>query len=151
MKGCSFCLQPDHHIYLCPIAMDYVFFGRAIVVEDKICLSNGQHIHNNRSGQGIKVSIDRWLTSQNPPPPPPKQHTTPPAYIREVAETNILQIAQITQVQTLRKEQCEDKDLNIFQVFTAKKKKRESKAIKVPELANPLPARQVNTATTHAI
>jgi hypothetical protein len=42
LEGCSFCLQPDHRIRLCPIAMDYVFSGRAMVVEDKLCLPNRQ-------------------------------------------------------------------------------------------------------------
>jgi hypothetical protein len=69
MEGCSFCLQPDHHICLCQIAMDYVHLGRVKVIEDKICLPNGQRIPNNRTGQGLKVSIDWWLTSQNPPAP----------------------------------------------------------------------------------
>jgi hypothetical protein len=91
MEGCSFCLQPDHRIRLCPIAMDYVYSGRATIVEDKICLPNRQRVPNDRSGRGIKASIDRWLTSQNPlvpaqahvvytpsPPPPPLEQRAPP-------------------------------------------------------------------------
>jgi hypothetical protein len=63
--------------------------------------------------------------------------------IEEVAETNILQIAQVTQVQMQGQEQCKDEDLDIFQVFMAEKKKRENKATKVLKLTNPLPAEQV--------
>jgi len=91
LEGCSFCLQPDHHIRLCPIAMDYVYSGHATIVEDKICLPNRQRVPNDRSGRGIKASIDRWLTLQNPlmpaqvhivytpsPPPPPLEQCVPP-------------------------------------------------------------------------
>jgi hypothetical protein len=113
MEGCLFCLQPNHLIHLCQIAMDYVHLGHASVIEDKICLPNRQRIPNDRTGWGLKVSIDWWLTLQNPPTPAqahvvyipspslplPKQHM-PPAYIEEVAKTNILQIAQVIQVQT---------------------------------------------------
>jgi hypothetical protein len=112
MEGCSFCLQPDHCIHLCQIAIDYVHSGRMTVIEDKICLPNGQQIPNDRTGQGLKASIDWWLISQNPPvptqahviyaPSPPlplPEQQMPPACIKEVAETNILQIVQVTQVQ----------------------------------------------------
>jgi hypothetical protein len=143
--------------------MDYVHSGHMTVIEDKICLPNGQQIPNDRTGQGLKASIDRWLTSQNPPvpaqahivytplpPPPPPEPHAPPARIKEVTETNILQITQVTQVQTQGQEQCEDEDLDIFQVFAAKKKKHKNKVTKVLELANPLPAEQVDATTTHA-
>ena len=144
--------------------MDYVYLGCVMIVEDKICLLNRQCIPNNRSGWGLKASIDQWLTSQNPlvpaqahvvytplpPPPPLEQCAPPPARIKEVAETNILQIAQVMQVQTQKPVQCEDEDLDIFQVFVAEKKKRENKATKVLELANPPPPEQADTTTTHA-
>jgi hypothetical protein len=161
MEGCSFCLQPDYRIRLCPSAMDYICSGRATIVDDKICLPNGQCIPYDRSGRGIKVSIDRWLTSQSPPaptkahivytpspPPPPEQCTPPPVHIEEVAETNILQITQVMQVQTQGQEQYEDEDLDIFQVFMAKKKKRKSKVTKVLELANPPPAEPADATAT---
>jgi hypothetical protein len=161
MEGCSFCLQPDHCICLCPIAMDYVHSGCATVIEDKICLPNRQRIPNDRTGRGLKASIDQWLTSQNPPtptqahvvyapspPPPPPDQRAPPARIEEIAETNILQIAQVTQVQTQGQEQYEDENLDIFQVFAAEKKKRESKATKVLELANPPPAEPADATAT---
>jgi hypothetical protein len=53
------------------------------------------------------------------------------------------------QVQTQKPVQCEDEDLNIFQVFAAEKKKCENKATKVLKLANPPPPEQANTTTTH--
>jgi hypothetical protein len=67
-----------------------------------------------------------------------------------VAKTNILQITQVTQVQTQKPVQHEDEDLDIFQVFAAEKKKRENKAAKVLELTNPPPPEQADATTTHA-
>ena len=143
---------------MCQVAMDYVLTGRAKVVEDKIHLPNGQVVPNDGTGWGIKASIDLWLTSQTPPAPaqthivytpspPPEQRAAPPTRIEEVAEANIL---QITEVQPQVQEQCEDKDLNIFQVFAAEKKKRDNRAAKIPKLANPPQEDKSPAATPYA-
>jgi hypothetical protein len=152
IEGCSFCLQPDHHIRMCPVANKYVHTGRAKVMGDKLRLPNNQRIPNDSSGCGIKASIDAWLTSQAtaqaatqattvpppscptyaPPPLLPPQHALPTAHIEEVAETNILQVTQITQAP--EQDQHEDDGLNIFQVFAAEKKRRDSKAVHLADL-----------------
>jgi hypothetical protein len=39
-KGCSFCLQLDHHIQMCPLAIEYVHMGHAKIIDDKMHLPN---------------------------------------------------------------------------------------------------------------
>ena len=140
---------------MCPVANEYVHTGRAKVVGDNLRLPNNQCIPNDSSRHRIKASKDAWLTSQAtgqtatqaasaPPPsclayiplllPPPLQHTLPVTHIEEVAETNILQVTQITQAS--EQDQHKDDGLDIFQVFTAEKKKRDSKAIQFVDLTN---------------
>jgi hypothetical protein len=68
---------------------------------------------------------------------PPLQHAPPAAHIEEVTETNILQVTQITQV--LEQDQCEDNGLDIFQVFAAKRKKRDGKAAQLADLTEAPP------------
>jgi hypothetical protein len=143
---------------MCQVAMDYILTGHAKVVEDKIRLPNGQVVPNDGTGRGIQASIDLWLTSQTPPvpaqthivympSPPPEQHAAPPTQIEEVAKANIL---QITEVQPQVQEQCEDEDLDIFQVFAAEKKKCDNRAAKIPELANPPQEDKSPAATPYA-
>ena len=109
IEGCSFCLQLNHHIRMCPLTSEYVHTGRAKVINDKLQLPNDQRIPNNGSGQGIKAGIDAWLTSQATqvppqphavyaPPPPlplPESCMPPTACIEEVAKANILQVMQV--------------------------------------------------------
>jgi hypothetical protein len=154
IEGCSFCLQPNHRIWMCPVANEYVRTGRVKVVGDKLRLPNNQRIPNDSSGRGIKASIDAWLTSQAaaqaasvpppshpayapPLPPPPLQHAPPAAHIEEVTKTNILQVTQITQAP--EQDQHEDDSLNIFQVFAAKRKKCDGKAVQLVDLTEALP------------
>jgi hypothetical protein len=139
---------------MCPLAIEYVRTGHAKIIDDKMCLPNKQPIPNDGSGRGIKAGIDAWLTSQAtptpppprvayaPPPPPPlsKQHAPPAAHIEEVTEANILQVTQITQ--TPEQDPSEDSGLDIFQVFAAEKKKRDSKAYQPAKLAEVPPMDQ---------
>jgi len=78
-----------------------------------------------------------------PPPscpayaPLPPQHAPPAARIEEVTKTNILQVTQITQAP--EQDQHEDDGLNIFQVFAAKRKKRDGKAVQLADLTEAPP------------
>jgi len=36
IEGCSFCLQLDHRIWMCPLASEYVHMGRTKVINDKL-------------------------------------------------------------------------------------------------------------------
>ena len=83
------------------------------------------------------------------PSSPPEQHA-PPTHIKEVAETNILQITQVLQEQSTSQGQYEDEDLDIFQVFAAEKRKCENRAPKVPELTVPPQMDQPDTTNAHA-
>jgi hypothetical protein len=161
--ACSFYLQPSHHIHMCQVAMDYVLTGHVKVVEDKIHLPNRQVVPNDGTRQGIKASIDLWLTLQTPPASaqihivympspllPLEQYAAPPTQIKEVAKANILQITKVMQVQPQVQEQCENEDLNIFQVFAAKKKKCDNRVAKIPKLTNPPQEDKSPTATPYA-
>ena len=144
--ACAFCLQPGHRVRECPSAQEYVRTGRALVLEDRISFPNGQPIPNDGTGRGLKHGIDTWLTTQastNPtsvsfaresPPHFPAKHDTrmPSARIEEVTESHILQI--------ISGEDDSDSDgEDLFQVFAAERRKRESRRSKLPEL-EPLPA-----------
>ena len=116
-------------------------------------LSNGQPIPFDSIRQGLKASIDSWLSSQTAstpataqthaifmwdPPPHFNLCNTSTSCIEEVMESHILQVkGKITS----------DKDKaefshDIFEVFTTEKKKHRAKA---PELSTLPPAAQATT------
>jgi hypothetical protein len=146
-EGCSFCHGQGHRIHECPIGDDYVRSGHATIINGRIHLPNGQPIPFDGTRRGLKASIDSWLAVQAAPMPTmaqtcvvfiqePPPHTSPCAtstsQIEEVVETHILQIKEAAPADNEEEPFPHD----IFEVFTAEKKKREDKA---PELSAPPP------------
>jgi hypothetical protein len=112
------------------VAEEYVDSGRAVIVNHRIHLPNGQPVPNDGTGRGIKASIDNWLTAQYP-----SQVAAPTARIKEVVEAHILQVAEFSL--PLPDDESEDEPMDIFKVFATQKRKREGKAAKLPELIEP--------------
>ena len=152
--GCSFCMQSGHRIRECPSAQEYVRTGRALVMGDRLHLPNGQSIPNDGSGRGLKHSIDAWLATQPQDAPAPAQvsfsreapphipHTfsnrAPSARIEEVAETHIVQVVNASPSEEEADSDDED-PFDFFQVFATERKKRETRASKLPELQASVP------------
>ena len=153
-EGCSFCQQPSHRIRECPMAQEYIRSGRALVSGDRLYLPNGQPIPNDGTGHGLRHGIDTWLAAQpqaqgtpaptqqvsfacEAPPHFPRSfdNRAPAAHIEEVSETHIVQIVGMGQLDS---DSDEDSDLegpfDFFQVFATERKKRETRASKMPEL-----------------
>ncbi|KAI9457390.1 hypothetical protein F5148DRAFT_1151185 [Russula earlei] len=95
--ACTFCNQPGHHVRNCEIAKGYIHTNRAIVVNGRICLPNGEQITDvntsesaNDSGSDsdddlpdiFKVFANekkkRSKPSKLPEAKPPKQDKPPP-------------------------------------------------------------------------
>ena len=150
--SCAFCLQTNHRIRGCPVAKEYVRLGRALIVEDRLSLPNGQQIPNDGTGRGIKHSIDTWLAAQAPivpatvqqvsfvhetPPHFPTSHTprAPSARIEEITESHIVEVVDSEEDPGLD----EENPFDFFQVFATEKKKRETRRSKLPELQPPIP------------
>jgi len=144
---CSFCYGPGHRIRECPVGDEYVRSGRATIINGQIHLPNGQPIPYNGTRQGLRASIDSWLAAQTAPmlttaqthvvftrelPPHLDSRSTPTSQIEEVVETHILQVKEAA---TDNEEQEFLHD--ILEVFAAKKKKRDDKKGKAPELSAP--------------
>ena len=127
---------------------EYLTSGCASVIEECIHLPNGQPVPFDGSRQGIKASIDAWLTSQSiAAPPPAKTHAifTPcydsrnasTSWVEEVMESHILQIMEAT---SLDEDEDQEFSHDIFEVFAAEKKKHGERASKALELSAPPPA-----------
>ena len=149
-EGCSFCLQPGHRVCECPTAQEYVRSGHTIIIGERLHLPNGQPIPNDGTGRGLKNGIDSWLAAQPQVTPalaqqvafmreaPPHLPTTfdnhaPSARIEDVMEAHIVQVVSTGQAEEDSDPDDEDA-LDIFQVFAAEKKKRETRRAKMPEL-----------------
>jgi hypothetical protein len=120
----------------------------ASLVSDQVHLPNGQPIPFNSTRQGLKASINAWLTSQTTstlstaqtrtiftqdPPLHFNLRNTSTSHIEEVIESHILQVKG-----AITSEEQEDQEQfshDIFKVFATKKKKHEAKASKAPELS----------------
>jgi hypothetical protein len=113
---CAFCTQKGHCLYECLAAEEYIDSGRAVIVNHWIHLPNGQPVPNDGTGQGIKASINNWLTAQYP-----SQVVAPTAWVEEVVEAHILQVAEFSL--PLPNDKSEDEVMNIFEVFTTQKRK----------------------------
>jgi hypothetical protein len=116
--GCAFCVQPGHRVRECPAAQEYVHTGRASIRDGRICLPNGRHVPNDSSGRGIKAGIDAWLAAQQAASAPVPVATSRPALDFERVRGPMACIEEI----------------DTFEVFAAERKKRASKAAKLPEL-----------------
>jgi hypothetical protein len=147
IEGCAFCTQLGHRVRECPAAREYVNTRRAMLKNDRLYLPDGTPIPNDGTGRGLKGSIDSWLAAHYTAPstttfardPPP--HTAlslghPPGRIEEVVETNILQILAAP-TPNPDEEPEDEQQLDIFGVFAGEKKKRETRASRLPELATP--------------
>jgi len=153
VEGCVFCLNLGHQIRFCPLAQEYISTRHAKIVEDRMCLPNGQGIPNDGLGNGLKASVDNWLATQSAPPPSTPVQTAficdsllhidprpPSACIEEVVDSHLLQVSTIMEVEV---EPISDlgEDLgNIFNVFTVEHwKKCKDRTAKLPELTSPTP------------
>ena len=153
--GCAFCTTQDHRLRQCSSAKEYLVSGRASLVGDRIHLPNGQPIPFDGTRQGLKASIDMWLTTQNAlttaqtrtvfardAPPHFDSHNTSNSRIEEVIESHILQVREATAPDDDEEEFSHD----IFEVFAAEKKKRENKSSKALELSVPPPSTQASAS-----
>lgn len=153
IKSCTFCHTEGHCIHSCALANEYVTSGRTTYVNDHIHLPNGQPVPFNGTRQGLKGSIDTWLTVQSTPPPALAQihtvytqdpllhfntHSPLASRIEEVVESHILQVADTV---SLIEGKDQEFSNNIFKVFAAKRKKMG----KAPELSAPLPPTQATS------
>jgi type IV secretory pathway VirB10-like protein len=123
-------MQKGHHLHKCPAVEEYINTGRVIIRDNWIHLPNGQPVPNDGTGHGIKASIDNWLTVQYL-----SQAVAPTAWIKEVVETHILQVAEFSSPPAAN--ELENEAMDIFEVFTAQKKKQEDKVTKLPKLSRP--------------
>ena len=155
--GCAFCLQSGHRVRECPSAQEYVRSGRALVLDDRLSLPNGQPIPNSGSGRGLKHGIDTWLAAQAPvnptslqqvsfardtPPHFPAKHDNrvPSACIEEVTEAHIVQVVD-------NKGDPDSDDEDFFQVYATEKKKRDTRRSKLPELQSSTSIHPPSTST----
>ena len=47
----------------CSIAEEYVNARNALIIDDRMHLPSGERIPNDSSGQGLKYTIDSWLSA----------------------------------------------------------------------------------------
>jgi hypothetical protein len=154
---CAFCLQPGHHVHVCPSAQEYVHTGRALILEDWLTLPNGQQIPNDGTGCRLKHGIDTWLVSQALAAPTSGQPTsfvqevlphiptahnncTPSAHIEEVTEAHIIQVIN-------NKGDSDSDDDDLFEVFATEKKMHEARHSKLLEFHS-LPAPPADTTSS---
>jgi len=156
---CTFCCTQGHQVRECSIVDEYVKSRCAAYVNNHIHLPNGQPVPFDGTQQGIRGSIDTWLTSQTASvsalaqvcsifmweqPPHFDMHNT--SWIEEVVESHIIQVVDAV-IPTEDKGQ--EFSHNIFEVFAAKR----TKPSKASELSAPPPPAQVilppiNTSAT---
>jgi hypothetical protein len=121
--------------------------GHALILEDRLSLPNGQQIPNDGTGCRLKHGIDAWLATQTQTTLMPVQqvsftydtplhlslkhnNSAPLAHIEEVIEAHVIQIIDNEEVLDSDSEDF----IDLFQVFTAKRKKHETRCSKLPEL-----------------
>ena len=62
-NGCIFCTDLGHYVRKCSTAKGYVSTGRALIINDRFHLPNGEPIPNDGKGYGLKPAIDEWLAA----------------------------------------------------------------------------------------
>jgi len=164
IEGCAFCTLLGHRLRECPTIREYLASGKALVINDRLYLANGQAIPNDGTGRGLKSSIDSWLAAQSASSTPPQTTSnstrdTPPhialnssprnnssAHIEEVTETHMYQVSETVSLES--DNESDEVANDIFQVFATEKKKREANAAKLPELTQPM-AEEPKASASH--
>ena len=146
---CMFCSQTNHLIKECPIAHEYVRTGRAVVINNRMHLPNGQPIPPNVTGVNLQAKIDVCLAGSatvTPTQPQTSDPTSTPArdppphaahcfeIVRQVVYGESVKQAHIVEVQDIEED---EEDLDLFEVYAAERRKRNAKASQLPELARP--------------
>jgi hypothetical protein len=143
---CMFCSQTNHRIKDCPIAQDYIRTGRAVVINNRIHLHNGQPIPLTSVGRNLQEKIDAWLAGSSAAVPP---HPSDPAYLRDnpphathcfeiISNSSYglpVQEAHIVEVLPSEEEGSDNEDADLFEVFATERKKRNTKVTQLPEFA----------------
>ena len=150
MEGCAFCTQPGHRLHKCDTAIEYLNSRLATYENGQIHLPNGRPVPNDGTRHGIKNGIDAWHASrpqtQNSAsrpatpicdiPPHTSAHAATASWIKEVTESHVLQITNVAAYDD--GSNSDDEPIDIFEVFTMGKRRREGKAAQVPELTQPV-------------
>ncbi len=159
VMGCSFCSKTEHRIRECPIAQEYVRTGRAVIVNDRIHLPNGQPIPSDTPGRNLQLKINSWIAgamadaARNSPftrDSPPHATASSFEIVGESTYGPPVQQAHIVEVPTTDNEPNDDNveevipSSDLFDVYATEKKKRDAKASKLPEFA------QASESTTPA-
>ena len=155
--GCAFCALQGHQVRGCPAAEEYVRTGRALIINECLHLPNKQPIPNDGSGRGLKSAIDTWLAANSARPGEPSTVPTQATVTAAFQHTSSSQMAlSFEAIQpaipaayiTEATESCEENDedgdslsgelYDMYEVFAAEKKKRETRSSKPPNAA-PVP------------
>ena len=143
-EGCAFCLNPAHRVRQCPIAEEYYNSGRVTIINERIHLPNSQPIPNNGSNRGLKHAIDTWLaqqsssTTRDPPPHTPHKSFAIQTYEIHSPPVAKAHLEEVTDIKSDPSSSEDEEDgLDIFGVFATEKKKKQTRAAKLPELTTP--------------
>jgi hypothetical protein len=134
---------------------EYIHTSHATIHGSKIHLPTGDLVPNDGTGRSIQAGIDTWLMAHLPAPTaapaaqavfvrnPPLQASlyfdlAPPSPVpsfQEVAESHILQISEVHNIEA--SDNSDDEPQDIFQVFASKKKKCSFRPLKLPKVEPP--------------
>lgn len=142
-----FCSQTYHCIKECPIAHEYVQTGKAVVINNRIHLPNGQPIPANIMGINLQAKIDAWIAGTvaavpthpsdstfSRKPPPHATHSF--EIIGKITYGESIRQAHIVEVQDVDDEQeDDDEDDDLFEVYATERRKCDTKASQLPELS----------------
>lgn len=138
-----FCSQTNHRIKDCPIAHEYVRTGKAVVINNRIHLSNGQPIPTNIMGVNLQAKIDTWnagtvTTTPTHPTDSTFPRESPPhaTHSFEIVYNEPIRQAHIVEIQDVEEESEDDdeEDIDLFGVYATERKKRNAKASQLSEL-----------------
>ena len=147
--GCAFCSQTNHRIRECSIAQEYVRTGRAVVINDRIHLPNGQPIPNDLPGGTLQFKLDTWAarnlsTASNTTTSASFSRNSPPhathsfEIIFENSYGPSVQQAHIVEIEDVDDEhECRNAIPDLFDVYATERRKRDAKAAKISELVHP--------------
>ncbi|KAI9429881.1 hypothetical protein H4582DRAFT_2088124 [Lactarius indigo] len=162
--SCAFCSQTNHRIRECPIAQEYVRLGRAVVINDRIHLPNGQPIPNNVPGANLQTKINTWMARNmaDTADPSPFIHDPPPhaansfeivpegTYSQAVQQAHIVEVPTVDEPESGSNEVGEDAH-DLFETYATQKKKRDAKASQLPELAQTSKSTTLTTAPSSKV
>ena len=152
---CIFCSQTNHRIKECPIAQEYIRSGKAVVIENRIHLPNGQPIPTNITGRNLQARIDTWIAgtvaaAPTHPSEPSFTREPPPhaAHCFEIVEDGScgppVQQAHIVEIQDNGSEWDDDDNdddddddevSDLFEVYATERRKRDAKVSQLPEFS----------------